>query len=519
MHSLLSLLLGLGSPALAAREAPPGPVSLLVCDGPVACAEDAEWAKAAGAHGGLPLIAVDTLLELDAGGWVDGADQRARFQEALEAARAAASKGQWGKVLSEVETAQDALRRWTGRVSRDDLFLLSFLEGTAALHRNKDERWQAAFRQAASIRDGQPPEGWPLQDEVARRAFLEELRKLAVGGRGDLALTGLPDGARLYIDGNPAPTRSGAIPLLPGTHRVTVEIPGAVRSWKGDVPVLAERTSAVRVEPDATAQAAWVQQQLVAGFDALALPRSVAELLGDWCLKEGHPAVRLVRVEPTRRLVRAPPVGLTSPPPTRPEAAEGERVDMGDGVPATFSDHVVARYQGDRDGHVQDGPVRLRVAWFEPATGRILQDPPAAAPLPAEEPPSTRAGLHLGYARALGNPHAMAELTVVTEAGPVWLDVRAGLARGSEPYLLYPGWTDRQLYHLAALARWRPDWTVRPYASLGPELYLPVSVGGRGAVGVEGPVGMGLMANLEGHWGLHDTGQTWGLGAALTQGF
>ena len=177
------LFLALLSSTWAAREAPQGPVALLVCDGPVACAEDDEWAKEAGANGGLPLIAVDALLELDAGGWADGADQRTRFKGALEAAQGAAAKGQWAAVLEAADEGQDALRRWSGRVPRDDLFTMAWLEGAAALARNKDQRWQAAFRQAAAILDGEAPSTWPLDDVVAQRAYLEELRKLTVGGR------------------------------------------------------------------------------------------------------------------------------------------------------------------------------------------------------------------------------------------------------------------------------------------------------------------------------------------------
>ncbi len=516
---MLATLLALSSGALAGPAEGPRAVSLLVCDGPVACAEDATWAKEAGAHGGLSLVVVDAILELDAGGWADGIDQRARFRGALEDARQSAAKAQWKPVLAAVDGAHEALRRWSGRVSRDELFELAYLEGAASLAQDKDQRWQGAFRQAAAIRDGQPPSVWPVEHEPSRRAFLDELRKLSVGGRGELALTDVPEGARLFIDGEAHPTSVGNLPLLPGTHRVTVEVPGAVRSWKADVPVLAERTSALRIDPEATAQVGWIQDQLVAGFDALALPREVAELLGDWCLKEDVDAVRLVRVEPTRRVVRTPAVGLTSPPSTRPEAAEGERVDFGDGVPATFGEHVVARYRGDRDGHVQDGPVRLRVVWFDPGTGRLLQDPPRQEAVAVEEELRTRAGVHLGYARLLDNAHAVADLSLVTELGPLWLDGRAGLARSSEAYLLYPGWTDRQLYHLSLMARWRPDWRLRPYAAAGPEVYLPVAVGLRGAAGVEGAVGSGLMASLELHGALLGVGSSWGLGAALTRGF
>ena len=494
-------------------------VTVLVCDGPGACAEDEAWVKAAGVDAGLPLVAADALLELDSGGWTDGVDQRGRYRTALVLAKEAAAKGQWKIVGEAMEEARDALDRWKGRPETEELFAVAYLEGTARFHKGKDQGYQASFREAAGIANGRDPDKFPFHDPEVEHAFLEELRKVAVGGTGTLALGGVPADATVFIDGREVKVPPGGLPLFPGAHRLNVIPKGAVRSWQATVPILAERTSAVVVRLNEKDNAGWVRDRIVQGFDAMTLPAEVAEILRDWSVRSGYASLRLVRVEPTRRIVQSPAVGMTAAPRTRPAAAAGERVDFGDGVPGTFDDLVVARYEEARAGHVQDGPRRVRVAWFEPLSGRLLQDAPRTYALEDAPEQPVRAGVHLGFASVMGDPHAAIDLQLIAQAGPIWIDGRVGIIRGSEPYRLYRGWTDRQLYHALVAASWHPDWRVAPVVALGPEVYVPVAVGGRGMVGVDVALGWNLRMGVEADLGLLSTGMTWGLGGGVSRGF
>lgn len=480
--------------------------SVLLCEDPATCPADLELARAGL---GAEVLPVDVLLELDAGGWVEGTDLDEAFDRAEADALAALDGRRWAALESAADTLVDLAARHPGTLPTARLVRAWYLQGVARLERGRDEGWAYSFRQAAALADGAEI---PLPGSDARhtQAWLDEQRKLLVGGRGTLLLDDVPAGAAVYVDGRPV--GRDAVSLLPGNHRVTAVLTGKLRTWKAEVPVLAGRSSRVAVHFARGDDAVWVRARLEDSFDLLTAPPEVVDLLVSWCERSGADELELVQVVDERRRADRPAVTLSLPEEGRPVAADGERVDMGDGVPATYAEEVVEVHAALAT-RPEDVP-HLRVVYFDPRARRLRAEaaPPEVVP---PEPPRVRAALDLGWLGWMDRGHATLDVGVDGRLGPVELGGRIGLLRAGTPYNLRQDWVDRQLYHLGLSAGWAPPGRFVPYVAVGPDLYVPIAVGGHVALGGRAELGGGWLLRAHVDALLTDAGPGWGVGAGL----
>lgn len=494
-------------------------VSMLLCDGQGACAEDAAWIEAQGLVRDEPLVLVDLLLELDAGGWVDGVDERGTFDAALQKAREAAAEGRWGAVEDATDRAAEALERWPGTVASEALFDLYFLEGAARLHARRDRGHEQSMRQAAAML-AHPAERFPVEDPEARQAFVDEHRKLRMAGTGTLLLGLLPPGTRIWVDGRAVPPETSELDLAPARHRVTALGPDGIRTWIAAVPVLGERTSRVVIDLPASSSAAWVTEALGTAFTTLQAPDDLRDLLAGWCQRHRAQQIRLLAVRQARVTPEVSPLAIGTRPITRPEAAEGEAVDHGDGIPTTYEAQLEADQARHDERHTAESERRLLVAFFDPLTGHLHADggtPAAQAEVPDRR---LRLGLRAGYARQIARHNAVLDLSAATRLGPLWVGGALGVARADQAYRLYPDWSDRQLYRAAAGVRWIPlQARVSPFALAEIEAWVPVTLGAHAGVGAELTLGAGwwLEAGLDGR--ITGEGPGWGAGLGAGRGF
>jgi hypothetical protein len=200
-------------------------------------------------------------------------------------------------------------------------------------------------------------------------------------------------------------------------------------------------------------------------------------------------------------------------PQGRPDAADGEPVDMGDGVPSTFAEAVVQR-RADAERAPTDN-ARLKVVYFD-ATSRLFHTDTAVPQVIDHPPEHFRIGANVGYVSVLGHHHAGLDLSFMAESGPFAVTGDLGIARSDAPYNLQPGWVDRQLYHLDVQARWTPlSSPVSPFVAAGPELYIPVSAGVRLSAGAEARFAPTWVASAAGVFSVAGSG----LGIPLGWGF
>ena len=82
-------------------------------------------------------------------------------------------------------------------------------------------------------------------------------------------------------------------------------------------------------------------------------------------------------------------------------------------------------------------------------------------------------------------------------------------------YRLRQDWVDRQLYHLGALVSWAPPGRLVPYVAGGPDLYVPIAVGGHLSAGGKAELGGGWVVRAHVDGLVADTGLGWGVGAGL----
>jgi hypothetical protein len=259
-----------------------------------------------------------------------------------------------------------------------------------------------------------------------------------------------------------------------------------------DVPVLAARTSEVAAAFEAGDDEVWVETHLLAAVDTLAAPEGVRDLLAAWCKDYGVAEARLMRVARVRVLPPTPFGSLSAPAPDRPEAAAGQAVDMGDGIPTTYERQILSMSEAPAEEHVREHP-RLRLVYFDPLTRRFSAEPRASVPLrPAPE--RIRLGARAGWAGMMERQHATLDLRFDLPIGPVRGEVLLGTVRADEAYNLAPEWVDPQLCHVAVGASWSPDGRLAPRAMGAIEVYAPAAVGLR----VEG----GAVLRLPDRWGL-----------------
>jgi hypothetical protein len=492
-------------------------VSLLLCDGAGDCQADAAWVQGLGIVDQEPLVLVDLLMELDAGGWVEGVDQRGRFEASLAAARVAAAEGRWRAVEAATGLALEALETWSGTVAPQVLFDLYWLQGAAQLHRGEDRGHEKSFRQAAALLAGEPP-ALPLEDALAERAFVEEQRKLAVAGRGTLLLGLIPADTEVWVDGRPLGPEDFELSLPPATHRVTALQRGGVSTWSAAVPVLGERTSRVVIDIPPSSSAAWVTTELERLFLTLQAPDDLEAMLRGLCQRFDLAQLRLLQVvqPPVARDEGSVSLGPASP--TRPAAAEGEEVDHGDGVPSTYEAQLATDHSYREERHEAERERRLRVVFFDPVTGHLQADGGTAALVDGSRS-RLRLGVDVGYQRMLEQHHLAGDLCLSLRAGPLWAEARAGAARAQIPYRLYPDWTDRWLYHVALGPGWRPRrGPLVPSVALLGEAWIPVSAGARLEIGGRACLTRGLCLGVEAHGAWSNQGLGLGGGLVIDQG-
>lgn len=519
------LLLVASAVAAVVPEVPPGAdtVAVLLCPPDDACEEDAAWVSGAQGLGDAPVVRLDLLLERDNAGWVGGSDTRAALVAAVTEAEAAAAKGRWAAVGAAVTEAKAALALVRGDVNTQTLFAVWYLDGAAAIARGEDRGHEYSFRQAAAIGDGQDVKV-PAHDDLGTlgvaigRAWADERRKLAVGGEGALSLVG-PEGTRWSIDGATIGAGATDVKLLPGNHRIVATRSGTVRSWQGEVPVLAGRTVAVTAAFSPAESAGWLHARLDDAFDTLQGPPELTHLLAEWARRHDLAGVRLLKVESTVADAPISPIAVGAADPLRPAAADGERVDHGDGIPSTYAEEVVAI---DESGRARGGAVerRLRVMWFDPALERFSLDSGEAVARPDTVASRFRVSLHLGYTGMMAHHHAAVDLggawrVAQVAGGGLDIEGRLGLVRADAPYNLYAGWVDQQLYHASLGVRWAPDWDLAPFVAAGPELYVPVAFGARVSAGAQLRIERRWLAVAELHGGWLDQGPGWGAGLSV----
>lgn len=507
MSPLALLLLSL--PATAATQA-----GLVICSTERDCAADTAWIAAMGGGGPGEI----SPLDLSRNATPDTPGAKDDFDQALAALRDAVDNARWTTAIARARDARAALDLWAGPVRTQELFDLYIMGGVAAAALGRDEAYAYDFRQAAAIMDRQRLPTPSMSGEV-ERIWLDEQRKLQVGGRGTLVLKGAPRGTVWTVDGRTV--TEPELSMWPGNHRVSASIPGHIRTWTVDVPVLPGRVSKLAPDTDAYDQAAWVFGALDDAVRTLDAPEEVEDLLVAWADEHEVEEIRLLRVEEATVTPRVAPVVLSEPPADRPDAAAGETADMGDGVPTTYEGEITDRFGAPAEGHVQRLK-RLRVVFFDPVTRRFSTEPRASTALQA--PP---ARLFVGAATAwtgiMDRGHLGGDLTVqvpVLRLSWSTLDAegRVGMVRATEPYNLYRQWSDRGLYHFGLGARWAPTWTVAPFAAAGAELFAPVAVGGRVAAGVQLSVDDWRLAAEGAFVGL-DQGIGGSGGLSLTRGF
>lgn len=508
---MIPLLAALSLPVFAA---PPVQRGLLICPDPTTCATDGAWVETLGDGGRGGFAVLDFEEVITVGAVPDGLPQREAYEEALADARQAIEKGRWLAAQDATSAGIAAVAGWRGPVKTQELFELHFLRGVAATEQGRDASGVYSFRQAAAIADDSDLPH-PAVSSAVRQAWLDEQRKLAIAGKGSLELSGGPEGTHWTVNGRSVP--AGSVELWPGNHRVTATAPGHVRSWKADVPVLPERTSAI--EPDFATydEAAAVFGALQDAAATLDAPEPVEDLLIAWCIEHEVDELRLMRVEEVVQPILLPPVALSAPPLDRPAAAAGERVNMGDGVPTTFEGEVLERYEAPSEAHVTRLN-RLRVVFFDPATRRFSADAMVSTALQAP-PERLRLGVRTGGLSMMERSHLGIDLNLVVPIGPIELDSRLGLVRADAPYNLYTDWVDRQLYHLYLGARWAPAWTVAPFVGAGVDVFAPAAVGGRAGVGAQARFGRDWLAELELAGGVMDRGPQFGGTLGLLRSF
>ncbi len=501
------------SPALAA----PGEAAVLLCESQESCKGDAHWVRGLEVIGDRELVVVEALLALDAAALGERAPA-ARFGEAIALAEAEASRGRWRAAEAALDEAEAALEEWAGSPLNEELFALYALRGAALVRRKEPGAATFSFRQAAAVAGVRSPPALPVSDPEIEAAWLDARRLLAVEGEGTLALSGVPEGARVYIDGDYATDRDAALALPPGVHRITAERDDQLRPVVASVPVLAGRTSALALEFPPGESLGAVLDQLDAAFAGQPPPEALVDLLAGWCAQRELSAIQLLRVAWDASAPQPPDLKLTGAASDRPEAADGEPVDMGDGVPITAAGELERRYREGQRAPPPEPYRRLQALWFDAEARRFELYLPPPAPLPPERA-RVMVGAWGGYAGALERHHAVGAVGLGWRRGSWGLEGRAGLARAGEPYALYPGWSERALWQVYAGPRWSPGWRVAPVVGLGAEVLIPVAVGPRGSAGIEVALGGGWALRAEAGLGWMDGGLSPSGVAGLHRGF
>jgi len=505
------------SPLTGAAMAAPGEAALLLCEAQSLCEEDAAWVASLGVLEDRELAALEALVALDAAAVGDGGSPRARFEAALADANQAALRGKWRATEEAVARAGAALADWPGSPEPEALFTYFALEGAALAHRGEDDAHLYSFRQAAAMTGIRTSPELPLDDKASREAWLDARRTLAVEGEGTLALAGLAPDTKVYVDGHYKGRGSLAVALTPGTHRVVAERTDQLRPVVVQAPVLGGRVTNLTVDFPEEEGLAWLQQRLDATFAGAPAPDPLLDLLADWCAERGLSGLQVLQVERDRTAPAPPALVISAADRTRPEAADGEALELGDGVPVTLTREIALRHEGAVDDLAPVELRRLKTLWFDPASRRIDLHQPPAAPLPRRDPLSVSAWG--GYTGALERRHAGAGLGVDKRRGGLGIEARVGVLQADRDYALYPEWTDARLWSVYAGALWSPERRLAPAAGLGLAVLAPVALGPQLSLGVELELGSAWEIRTQGAGAWLDGAPSLSLSAGLARGY
>ncbi|MFN7145132.1 MAG: hypothetical protein ACK4YP_15250 [Myxococcota bacterium] len=276
-------------------DVPPGEtrVDLVVCRDDNPCAQMAYAVELLPEARGRAILPLDQLLERDGGEWEDGEKLGARFDGAMDRARAAWAAGRFDDAARALEDADAALDRWSGTADPQRLFDLAYLKGAVALQRKEDP--EADFRQAAAVAWNRTV-ALPVEDP-AGAAYYAVLDRLVGEGTGTLRFDAPPDGATWHLDGVALGEGPAEVTVFPGVHRVTATHAGKIRTWKRDVQVHAGRVRPVSAAFSPADDASWVRARVREAFDTRSLPKEVRELLTAWCERKNVAVVRFVTLD------------------------------------------------------------------------------------------------------------------------------------------------------------------------------------------------------------------------------
>jgi hypothetical protein len=499
-------------------------VRLLVCDDMQDCARDATFIESVEGGSGRPFLPVEIVLAPEEVGAGEEIDRPMEWRSALDAAEALVAKGRGEAALKELDRAQAAMRAWPEVVPQKDLVMAHWLRG-AALLLSTGSGYEYDFRQAAALSNvGRATSfEFPAAPDKVEAAWTAEQRKVVNGGTGRLKLGDAGPNVVYSVDGVPTATRE--LTLLPGLHRVTASSPGAIRTWVAEVPVLPARTAEVTADFAPVDDLPWVHDGLDQAFATLQAPGELTELLAAWCKRHGIQKLEVLAVEETARAARSVDVKISD---ARRKVEETKTVGE-DGLPMTFSERVVATHEDAISAHAETIQ-RVRVVFFDPRTQRFGTDAGSQALLmDVAEPQRLTVGLEGGYTSMLDRNHATGDVALGwTLRGPIRVEARVGLAHADEPYNLYTDWVDGNVYHAALGLGWAAPTRVTPFLVVGPEVYVPVAVGGRADAGLQvalggrdaRPHGGGeWLARIGGHGSFLDAGLSYGAGASLARRF
>lgn len=302
---LLVPTLGAGLPTAGKRT------TLVLCPDVSTCAEEMMWVSGLRDVAGDSVLLADAVLELENGNWSGGEMLGDRFREDLGKAREDLEKKRLVSADSLLEDARQALDRWTGTATNQELFELYYLRG--ALRVMRGDPAGESMREAAALLWNRTAE-FPIADEKVQAVFYEAQRDLVAQGVGILHLESMLPGAILTLDGVPLGTCPLEVRAFPGRHRLTATQEGTRLQWRREVYVRPGDVTTAEARFDRSDDASWVYDQLLLAITFRTMDPAVANLLAEWSRRENVRTLRLARAE----LVRAPKTATMKRPETAP---------------------------------------------------------------------------------------------------------------------------------------------------------------------------------------------------------
>jgi len=293
---LMSALLLLLPAAWAGGSGLSQRVTLVLCPDVTACADQMMWISGLKETTGDSILLADTVLELEGGGWKDGIPIADRLRADLDKARTEMAARRTTSADGALEDAREAVDRWNGTVSGQDLFDLYYLRG--ALRLAQDRPATDAFRQAAILAWNRTVT-FPLDDEAAATAYYAAQAAVLAEGTGTIHVESMLPSATIALDGVPLGPAPVDVHAFSGRHRLTATQEGTTLRWKRDIFVRPDEIAQAEARFDRSGDANWVYDQLLLSLSFRTLDAAVANLLSDWARQEN---VKLIRVAHAERI-------------------------------------------------------------------------------------------------------------------------------------------------------------------------------------------------------------------------